>query len=143
MNKLTYIDGRELDQFILKKILSRYGSPFEVKCTSSGHEALAQLISQSRDAESLPDIILLDIYTEGFDAWGFLDNLQRIYPVFVKPIEVYVLSASKYGEDVERLANYDFVKAFIVKPITKEVLLQLVCQRELSVSRFVTLEGQN
>jgi two-component SAPR family response regulator len=31
---------------------------------------------------------------------------------------------------VERLKQYDFVKAYIVKPVTREVLEQLVRERE-------------
>jgi CheY-like chemotaxis protein len=143
MNKLTYIDDRQLDQFILRKILTRYGSPFEVKCTGSGNEVLAQLTRQSADTDNLPDILMLDIYSSGVDAWNFLDKLRALYPLLANPVDVYVLSASKYPEDVAQLKQYDFVKAFIVKPITKEVLLQLVRQRVLSVSRFVTLEAQN
>jgi CheY-like chemotaxis protein len=144
MNKLTYIDDCQLDHFILRKILSRYGLPLEVRCTGYGDNVLNQLIQQREEENALPDIILLDIaYTPAFDAWGFLDKVRGIYPLLAKPVEVYILSASKYSSDVERLKQYDFVKAFIVKPITKEVLLKLIRQRESPVYNFVTLESQN
>jgi two-component SAPR family response regulator len=143
MNKLTYIDYCQLDHFILKKILSRYGLPFEVKCTDSCKEVLDQLVLQRANKENLPDIIFLDIYSSEFDAWEFLDKVQLIYPVFSKPVEIYILSAAKYPADVERLKQYDLVKAFILKPITKEVLQKLMRQKELSESRFETIEGLN
>jgi len=144
MNKLTYIDDCQLDHFILRKILSRYGLPLEVRCTGYGDSVLNQLTQQREEENSLPDIILLDIaYTPAFDAWGFLDKVKAIYPLLAKPVEVYILSASKYPSDVERLKQYDFVKAFIVKPITKEVLLKLIRQRELHGNNFATLEAQN
>src|SRR6201987_4883680 len=126
MNKLTYIDNCELDQFILRKILSRYGSTFEVNSTGSGNDVLAQLGKRYFDGDSLTDIILFDIYSPGFNAWKFLDNLQLLYPKLAKPVEVYVLSATKYSRDVERLKKYRFVKAFIMKPITKEIFLRLI-----------------
>jgi len=56
---------------------------------------------------------------------------------------VYILSASKYPTDIERLAQYDFVKAFILKPITKEVLLKLIREKETAAGNFFTLEAQN
>lgn len=144
MNKLTYIDDCQLDHFILRKILSRYGLPLEVRCTGYGANVLNQLMQQCEEENSLPDIILLDIaYTPAFDAWDFLDKVRAIYPLLAKSIEVYILSASKYPAEVERLRQYDFVKAFIVKPITKEVLLKLIRQKKLSVSNFVTLESLN
>lgn len=144
MNKLTYIDDCQLDHFILRKILSRYGLPLEVRCTGYGDNVLNQIMQQRDEESSLPDIILLDIaYNPAFDAWGFLDKIKAIYPLLAKPVEVYILSASKYPSDVERLKQYDFVKAFILKPITKDVLLQLIRQREIAVNSFVTLEAQN
>ncbi|MBS1524396.1 MAG: response regulator [Bacteroidetes bacterium] len=143
MNQLTYIDDRQLDHFILKKTLSRFGSSYEVKCTSTG-AAVQYLLSQYKlDSEKLPDIILIDIYMRDFDAWAFLDDLQAIYPMLVKPVEVYVLSASRYAADVERLKQYGFVKAFILKPITREVLEMLIKQKETHMDRFRILEVQN
>ncbi|HZX59590.1 MAG TPA: hypothetical protein VFE54_12720 [Mucilaginibacter sp.] len=144
MNKLTYIDDCQLDHFILRKLLSRYGLPLEVRCTGYGDNVLNQIMQQRDEENSLPDIILLDIaYNPAFDAWGFLDKIKAIYPLLAKPLEVYILSASKYPADVERLKQYDFVKAFIVKPITKEVLLQLIREKETAVSNFVTFQTQN
>jgi CheY-like chemotaxis protein len=143
MNKLTYIDYCQLDHFILRKILSRYGLPFEVKCSDSCKEVLNQLVLQRADTENLPDIIFLDIYSAEFDAWEFLDKVQLLYPAFSKPIEIYILSATRYQEDIDRLKQYDLVKAFILKPITKEVLQQLITQRELAESRFATIESLN
>ncbi|MFI5160237.1 MAG: response regulator [Sphingobacteriales bacterium] len=144
MNKLTYIDDCQLDHFILRKILSRYGLPLEIRCTAYGESVLNQLMQQRDEEHNLPDIILLEIaYTPAFDAWDFLDKIKAIYPLMAKPMEVYILSASKYPSDVERLKQYDFVKAFIVKPITKEVLLNLIRQKELLVNNFTMLEAQN
>ncbi|MGZ3767514.1 MAG: response regulator [Mucilaginibacter sp.] len=143
MSKLTYIDDCQLDHFILKRIISRFGSSCEVKCTDTCNEVL-NLLSQYRlDREKLPDIILLDIYLPEFDAWDFLDNVQLMYPTLAKPVEIYILSACKYPEDVEHARHYPFVKAFILKPITKEVLQNLIRQKESEINRFTALEAQN
>jgi len=143
MNKLTYIDYCHLDHFILKKILSRYGLPLEVKCSDSCKEVLDQLVLQRAHKESLPDIIFLDIYSAEFDAWEFLDKVHLLYPAFSKELDIYILSAACYHEDMERLQQYEHVKAFIQKPITKEVLQQLIRQRELPESRFAMIESLN
>ncbi len=143
MNKLTYIDDRQLDQFILKKILSRFGSSFEVKCTDTGNEVLNLLSKNRFDRNELPDIILLDIYMNGFDSWDFLDKVQRLNPSLAKPLKVYILSASQYPEDVERARQYPCVKAFILKPITVGVLQKLMRQRELPLRKLSANETQN
>jgi len=143
MNKLTYIDNNQLDHFILKKILSRYGIPIEVRSSESCKEVLNQLLQQRANSEIIPDIIFLDIYSAEFDAWEFLDKLQLLYPAFSKQIEIYILSAMRFQTDLERLKKYDLVKAFIMKPITKEVLQQLLKQRELPENRFMLIEALN
>jgi len=143
MNKLTYIDNNQLDHFILRKILSRYGIPIEIKCADSCKEVLSQMMNDSTEKENMPDIIFLDIYSAEFDAWEFLDKLQLLYPAFAKPVEIYILSALRFQTDLDRLKQYDLVKAFIMKPITKEVLQQLLKQRELPESRFTMIEALN
>lgn len=144
MNKLTYIDDCQLDHFILRKLLSRFGSQVEIRCTGSGSRILDQLAQNRSDESNLPDIILLDIaYQSGFDAWGFLDQLQSLYHQLAKPIDVYILSATKYPADLEHLEKYDFVKAFIMKPITKEALQKIIRHREISMDRFALIESYN
>lgn len=143
MNKLTYIDDCQLDHFILKKILSRFGSAYDVKCTDSGRGIINLLSRHTVDTNKLPDIILLDIYIPGFDSWEFLDKMQSLYRYLPKPIEIYILSATSYPADIERAKQYSCVKAFILKPITKEVLQKLMKYKESPVSRFATIEYQN
>jgi YesN/AraC family two-component response regulator len=88
------------------------------------------------EKDMLPDIILVDVYMPGFDGWDFLEQLKLFYPTLNKRIEVYILSAFKYPEDVQRAAKYSFVKAYILKPITKEVLLRLIEHKKMSLNNF-------
>lgn len=142
ISKLTCIDDCKLDHFILIKTLSRFGSPYEVKCSSTGAAVLYLLSQYKLNKEKLPDIILIDIYTRELDAWGFLDELQTLYPKLVKPVEVYILSAFVYPDDLERLRKYRFIQSVIIKPITKEILCELIRQKE-SANRFTILENSN
>ena len=143
MSKLTYIDDCQLDQFILRKILTRYGSSCEVKCADTCIGVLSLLSQRGLDEDQIPDIILLDIYMPGFSAWDFLDRVRWLYPTFPKPVEVYILSACKHPSDVERSKQYHFVKAFMLKPITKEAIQELMRQKEPPVSRFNMIEALN
>ena len=140
MSKLTYIDDCQLDQFILRKILTRYGSSCEVKCTDTCIGVLSLLSQRRLDEDQVPDIILLDIYMPGLNAWDFLDRVKWLYPSLPKPLNVFILSACKFEEDVQRAKQYPFVKAFMLKPITKEVLQKLVLQIE-SPDHFELLEA--
>ena len=143
MSKLTYIENCQLDQFILKKVLLRYGASCEVKCTDSCISVLSLLSQRSLSADTMPDIILLDIHDPGVNVWDFLNKIKWLYPTFPKPLEVYILSACKFPADVERARKYWFVKAFMLKPITKENILDLINRKEGHVRRFPMLEAIN
>jgi CheY-like chemotaxis protein len=139
MNKLTYIDDCQLDQFILRKVLSRYGSSYEVKCTDTCIGVLSLLSQRSLNEETMPDTILLDIYMPGLNVWDFLDRIKWLYPTFSKPLEVYILSACRQAADVERAKKYRFVKAFMLKPVTREMIEDLMRRKEARLHRFPAL----
>ena len=143
MSKLTYIETRPLDQFILRKVLSRYGTSCEVKCTDSSIGVLSMLSSRSLSAETMPDMIILDLYDPGMNVWDFLDRIKWLYPTFPKPLEIYILSASKFAPDVECARKYWFVKAFMLKPVTKEMIIDLINKKQGNSRRFPMLEAVN
>jgi DNA-binding NarL/FixJ family response regulator len=143
MSKLTYIETCPLDQFILRKVLSRYGTSCEVRCTGSSIGVLSQLSSRGLDAENMPDMIVLDIYDAEINVWDFLDKIKWLYPTFPKPLEVYILSASRFTADVERARKYWFVKAFMLKPVTKEMIIDLINRKQGNTRRFPMLESVN
>ncbi|MGN6638529.1 MAG: response regulator [Mucilaginibacter sp.] len=126
MKKLIFIDDSPLDQFILKRILSRYKLTYEVKCTDDGEEVIAFLEENKDNSDILPDIILLDLYMPYFDGWKFLDNVDKIYEDLTRTLKIYVLSSSINPSDIKQATRYSFVRSFIFKPITKEMLEKLV-----------------
>ena len=143
MSKLTYIDDCHLDHFILEKILARFGSSYEVKCMDTGNEVLGLLSEQKGYHDKLPDLVIMDIYNPEFDAWDFLDKIELLYPTLHHTLEIYILSAFKYPADMKRLQQYTCVKAFILKPITKEILQKLIRHKIAPINQFATIEAQN
>ncbi|MGZ3750621.1 MAG: response regulator [Mucilaginibacter sp.] len=126
MKKLIFIDDSPLDHFILKRILNKYQLAYEVNCTASGEEVIEYLEHHKKDRNSLPDIILLDLYMPEFDGWKFLDKVQHIFPALAKPLSIYILSSSINPQDIQLAKQYACVKSFVFKPITKEVLEKLI-----------------
>jgi len=122
MKKLIFIDDSPLDHFILKRILNKYQLEYEVMCTANGAEVVSFLEQNKHDIDKLPDVILVDLYMPEFDGWNFLENVQHLYPGLVKPIRIYILSSSINPKDMEQSKQYSCVRAFIFKPITREVL---------------------
>lgn len=126
MKKLIFIDDSPLDHFILKRILNKYQLAYEVNCTANGKEVIEYLKKHKGDKNSLPDIILLDLYMPEFNGWAFLDKVQHVCPQLAKPLKIYILSSSINPKDMQQAKQYQCVKSFIFKPITKEVLEKLI-----------------
>jgi CheY-like chemotaxis protein len=122
MNKLIFIDDSPMDHFILKRILSKYQLNYDVTCTSNATEVIGFLERNRGDFNSLPDVILLDLYMPGFDGWDFLEKIQYVYPHLARPLRIYIMSSSINPRDAERSKQYPCVRSFIFKPITREVL---------------------
>lgn len=122
MKKLVFIDDSPMDHFILKRILSKYQLNYDVTCTTNAAEVIGFLERNRGDLNSLPDVILLDLYMPGFDGWDFLEKIQYLYPQLIRPLKIYIMSSSINPRDVERSKQYACVRSFIFKPITREVL---------------------
>lgn len=126
MKKIIFVDDSPLDHFILKRILTKYQLNYEVNCTPDGEEVLSFLSQNRLNKATLPDIILLDLYMPRLDGWAFLEKMQHVYPHLSKPLKLYVLSSSINPRDIQWVKRFQFVKSFIFKPITKEVLESLI-----------------
>jgi len=93
---------------------------------TNGQEAIDYYIELSRQPNSsYPEIIFLDLNMPVLDGWGFLDKFKSdLYSEFPKTW-VYILSSSVDPSDRSRSESYPFVKDFISKPITKEILQKI------------------
>ncbi len=78
------------------------------------------------DHVDFPDVILIDSYITNFNGWECLDKIQQTSPTLAKSIKIYILSSFIDPEDIQRAKQYDCVKSFIFRPITKEILEKLI-----------------
>ncbi len=126
MKKLIFIDDSPLDHFILKRILNRSRLAYEVNCTANGAEVIDFLKKHHSDPGRLPDIILLDLYMPGFDGWDFLEKIEQLSNRLAKPVKICILSASINPKDIHDAKQYTSVSSFFLKPITKNILENLI-----------------
>jgi CheY-like chemotaxis protein len=125
MSVLCIADDNELDQRIIKLNLIKYPVFKHVLYFHDGLPLLNYLKENKDDSANLPDVVLLDLNMPHFSGWNVLDALQVIYPAFCKNIGVYVISASIIPKDINKALTYDFVKDFIAKPVTKDILASI------------------
>lgn len=119
-------DDHEMVDFynnILKrKNLSKYLVHFD-----NASESIDYL--KKRKKEELPCYILLDLYMPEMDGFEFLEKFENLGSL-KKNIEVYVCSSTKKKRDRDKVMYYQFVSAFIEKPLPSEFLELLIKNHE-------------
>lgn len=126
IKNLTLVDDDEIFVFLTTKMLQQSKLVDLIKIFENGHDALVYLKENIGDIEVLPDIILLDLSMPIMDGWQFLDEFVKINPVIGKKIIIYICSSSISPDDVIRAKSISAVSDFIIKPMTKEKLVEML-----------------
>ena len=118
------IDDDPIFVFGAKKIMeyANFCSGFMI--FRNGKEALDTLLPRIKSNENLPDIILLDINMPVMDGWQFLDEFTNTAPK--KAITIYMVTSSIDPEDVKKAQKYSQISNYIVKPLTRKKLEEIL-----------------
>lgn len=126
IKNLTLVDDDEIFVFLTTRMLQQSKLVDLIKIFENGHDALVYLKENIGNIESLPDIILLDLSMPIMDGWQFLQEYVKINPVIGKKIIIYICSSSISPDDVIRAKSISAVSDFIIKPMTKEKLVEML-----------------
>jgi CheY-like chemotaxis protein len=70
-------------------------------------------------------IILLDLNMPIMSGWEFLERFEELDEVIKKQVKIYILSSSVDPRDKEQAGKNKHVEDYIVKPLTKEIVLEI------------------
>lgn len=126
IKNLFFVDDDELFIFLTTKTIMETNLVEQVNDFSNGLDILNYLKDNAQNSEMLPEVILLDLNMPIMDGWQFLERYALLIPNIQKKIAVYVLSSSIYPEDIERAKALDTVSDYIIKPITKEKMVEIL-----------------
>jgi len=70
-------------------------------------------------------IILLDLNMPIMSGWEFLERFEELDEIIKKQVKIYILSSSVDPRDKERAGKNKDVEDYIVKPLTKEIVLEI------------------
>lgn len=126
--KLTLIDDDDTFVYLTKKTIEQTNLVQLIKIFGNGLDAIHFLEENKSNPEALPEIILLDLSMPVMDGWQFLDAFTKLNPKIGKKITIYICSSSISPDDVTRSKTISAVTDYIIKPITKDKLIEMIAK---------------
>lgn len=123
---LTLIDDDNIFVFLTKKTIQLTNLVDLIKVFENGLDAINYLKENRDNPEVLPEIILLDLSMPIMNGWQFLEEFTKINPTIGKKITIYICSSSISHDDITRAKSINEVSDYIIKPITKDKLIDLI-----------------
>ena len=136
---ILLIDDDPTFIFLTRKIISSAGYPTHVDECNDGQEAVEYLQLHVESSDLLPDIIFLDLSMPVMDGWEFLKEYVLLEPLLKKKIALYIVSSSISPHDVERAKSFEIVKEFIIKPLNKTRVSEILSGTQSSFQPSVSL----
>ncbi len=126
IGNLWIIDDDPMASFYIKRLAELGELANIITIYDKARGAMDYLLHHKTSEEQLPDVILVDIYMPEMDGWAFLEVFAETQDQFVKPIDIFIISSSDHLKDINRARSIPYVKAFLQKPVTLDVLKNLV-----------------
>jgi CheY-like chemotaxis protein len=122
------VDDDEPTNFINKKIIQASDLVEAIHIANSGQEALAFLNRKSDqdDISAGPDLIFLDINMPAMDGWEFLAHYKKLQDEQKAKVIIVMLTTSLNPDDEAKAKDMKEVCAFRNKPLTQQLLAEIV-----------------
>ncbi len=122
---ILLIDDNDVDNYITSQMLLKNEIAENIVVKSSAIDALKFLHAIRNEPEMLPDYIFLDIRMPEMDGFDFLDQYSLFPDTVKEKCVIFMLTSSGDQKDVDRAAQYEYVKRFIRKPLNGTVLKEI------------------
>lgn len=126
LKNLTLVDDDDIFVFLTTKIIEQTNLVDLIKVFGNGLDAINFLKENKNNVDALPDIILLDLSMPIMNGWQFLEEYNKLNPTIGKKITIYICSSSISPDDITRAKTISEVSDYIIKPITKDKLIDLI-----------------
>ncbi len=120
------VDDDHNDNFFHEREIRKTNSATVIIEKNSALEALEYLKSRKEDKDMLPDLIFLDINMPGMNGWEFLQEYERLDKKLQNRAIIVMLTTSDNDDDVARAKAWSFVSDYITKPLTEEIMKEII-----------------
>ena len=122
LNCILLIDDDDEDNEYHQIVINRMGAAKTIKVAENGEEAITLLKDKE---EPIPELIFLDINMPRMNGWEFLEEYKKLN-FEKKQIIILMLTTSVNPADVERAKHIEEVTGYKVKPLTTEMLEEIL-----------------
>lgn len=129
LNKVLLIDDDKAANFINTRSINKVGLVSQVDVVYNGLEAIVHLESTIHENDAFPDIIFLDVNMPGMNGWEFIESYAPQLEKLKCSFDVVLLTTSHNPDDKLRAEGLKLVSRFVTKPLTEDVLIDIVTQR--------------
>lgn len=122
------IDDDEPTNFLNKMVVEEMNCAERIRVIPNAKEALEYLKAASNNSsdQCTPELIFLDINMPAMDGWEFLAEYEKLSEAQKSKVIVVMLTTSFNPEDRLRAMQIDSVAAFRNKPLTVEILREIL-----------------
>lgn len=124
MKRIAIVDDDTIFQFTTKVKIEKLSLAETIDIYNDGEEIYEYLKSAS-DKE-LPEILLLDINMPIVDGWDFLELYGGLPSTVTSKISIFMLSSSINPVDLEKAESHPHITKYITKPISDDVLKEIL-----------------
>ena len=128
--RVCIVDDDKIFAFLTKKAIEQTNLFNEIIIFGNGLDAINFFKENINDQKLLPEIVLLDLNMPIMDGWQFLDEFILLQPNLTNKTLIYVVSSSISDEDINKAKSITGVSDFIVKPLSKEKILNIIKSSE-------------
>lgn len=124
--QVTLVDDNTIFRVIFSNMLSGFtGNALEVRTFENALAFLDDFPLSNTDP-STTNILFVDINMPFMTGWELMDKLETDATAFAQSSAIYIISSSSSKSDSEQVKNYSFIKGYILKPVNKQVLFDII-----------------
>lgn len=123
--RIVLVDDDQIFNFIHQKVIEQLATSIPVCTFQSSQDALTFFEQMKKTNDRNKTVVFLDINMPFFNGFEVLNKLIN-EGVSSENLLFYVVSSTLNEKEIERALSYEMVKGFYSKPLTKEIITDIL-----------------